>query len=120
MYFDSFPFDEQAVRDFLGCMQVQGYFEDFNVITAPLSEMIGRPGDRNKLRLTNVTVGAGTHNTMMYAGHPLLDQNYTVNEGEVYITYDTTQHLSGGMVTIVMQRTGDGNKIIKKYVHSRS
>ena len=119
-YFAKFPFDEQAVRDFLGCKKEQGYFEKHDVMTAPLSDMLTFPDYKYGFRILNVTVGKGTHNTMMYGGHELLDKNYEVNENEVYITYNTQQMLSGGKFTVIMKRENGKNEIIKGYTHSRS
>ena len=84
-YFANFPFDEQAVRDFLRCKKEKGYFEKYDVMTAPLIDMLTFPDYKYGFRILNVTVGKGTHNTMMYGGHELLDKNYEVNENEVYM-----------------------------------
>ncbi len=119
-YFSNFPFDEQATRDFLGCFNVGGYFEKHDVKNDELSDMLRFPDYKYGFRILNVTVGKGTHNTMMYGGDELLDQNYEVNENEVYITYNTQQMLSGGKFTVVMKRENGKNEIIKQYTHSRS
>ncbi len=119
-YFLNFPFDEQAVRDFLSCKKEKGYFEKHDVTIDELSDMLRYPDYKYGFRIINVTVGKGTHNTMMHGGHELLDQNYEVDEDEVYITYNTQQMMSGGKFTEVMQRKNGKNKIIKGYTHSRS
>ena len=115
-YFANFPFDEQAVRDFLSCY---GYFGKHDVMTAPLSDILRFPDYKYGGRILNVTVGKGTHNTMMHGGGEF-DINYDVNENEVYITYDTTDILSGGIFTAVMQRGNGENKITERFTHSRS
>ncbi len=119
-YFANFPFDERAVRDFLSCKKEKGYFDKHNVMTDPLNDMLTFPDYKYGFRILNVTVGRGTHNTMMYGGHESLDKNYEVNDNEVYITYNTQQMLSGGKFTEVMKRENGKNEIIKEYTHSRS
>ena len=113
-YFANFPFDEQAVRDFLSCKKEKGYFEKYDVTTAELSEMLRYPDYGGGFRITNVTVGKGTHHTNMFG-----NKSYEVNENEVYITYNTQQMLSGGKFTAVMKRENCKNEIIKGYTHSR-
>jgi hypothetical protein len=120
-YFDNFPFNEQATRDFLAFLKERGWFEKYDVMADSLSDILIYPNySRGGFRILNVTVGKGVHNTNMYGGHELLDHNYEVNEGEVYITYNTTSCLSGGIFTAVMERKDGINKIIKEYTHSRS
>ena len=119
-YFDKFPFNEQAVRDFLACKKEGGYFMNFDVNKAKLSDLLTYPDYQYGFRILNVTVGKGVHNTNMHRGHHLLDKNYDVNEDEVYITYNTQQMMSGGKFTAVMQRKDGKNKIIKSFTHSRS
>jgi hypothetical protein len=114
-YFDNFPFDEQAVRDFLGCKKEKGYFEKFDTKKDKLSDMLRYPLAGGGFRILNVTIGPGTHNTIFFG-----NKNYEVKEGEVYITYNTRQTLSGGVFTAVMERNNGDNKIIKGFTHSRS
>ncbi len=65
-YFANFPFDEQAVRDFLSCKKELGYFKNFDVNTAELSDMLRYPDYGVGFRIINVTVGKGTHDTMTF------------------------------------------------------
>ncbi len=119
-YFSNFPFDEKAVRIFLKCLQMNRWFELYNVETEPLINMLTYPDSKQGFRILNVTTGFGVHNTMMHTGHPLLDTEYKVEENEIYITYNTTEVLSGGKFTCVISLQ-DGVYIIKNhYTHSRS
>ncbi len=114
-YFENFPFDEQAVRDFLKCKQEGGYFSSHDVYNDKLIDMLNYPDDRGGFRILNVTVGKGTHDNKCFG-----NKNYEVNENEVYITYNTMYNLCGGIYTSVMTRINGKNKIINGYCHARS
>jgi hypothetical protein len=114
-YFEKFPFDEKAIRDFLTCKKELGYFKKFDVTIAELSEMLQCPDCRHGFRIINVTVGKGMHDTKMVG-----NKKYEVNENEVYITYNTQSMLSGGIFTAIMKRENGKKEIIKVYTHSRS
>lgn len=114
-YFENFPFDEQAVRDFLKCKQEGGSFSKHDVYNDKLITMLNYPDDRYGFRILNVTVGKGTHDTKCFG-----NKTYEVNENEVYITYNTIANLCGGKYTSVMTRINGENKIIKEYCHARS
>lgn len=116
-YFENFPFDEQAVRDFLKCKQELGGFSDCDVYNDKLITMLNYPNDRYGFRILNVTVGKGTH---VKEWHGYKEREYQVKENEVYITYNDMYNLCGGIYTCVMTRIDGKNKIIKSYCHARS
>ncbi|HWY11944.1 MAG TPA: hypothetical protein VN026_11495 [Bacteroidia bacterium] len=114
-YFENFPFDEQAVRDFLKCRKELGYYENIDIQTVKLSDILSYPDYNYGFRILNVTVGKGTHK-----GGYVIPENYEVNEDEVYVTYNNMYNLAGGVYTVIMQRKDGVNKLIKSYCHARS
>ncbi len=122
-YFDNFPFKEELVRLFLKCMQKIGYFSNVDSAKEPISNILSHPkGDRG-FRIMNITEGPGTHNTMMWgesSPHEMLDCNYEVKEGEVYVTYSNIGFLSGATCTCIIIKNGEESRISRTITHRLS
>ena len=113
-YFYNFPHDENVVRTFIKALQKKGWYNGLDIDNTPLSDMISSPEGRGP-RIISLTKDSGTHHSSMRVGGASL-RSHEVNEGEVYITFNTMRALSGDCITYVMK---DG-EIINSYLLAMS